>query len=177
MDTYGDYAIGLRKEWGIEKKLAPVLYAHKGASLVRNLPELLEDAGGNDVIMNHLIDLLCRLKPYEGTFWRHGRPVGNTRFYDEREWRFVPKEIAKLQFLVDAAATDKAARDKANADVAEQKLTFDLTDIRYVIVRSESEILPTIHELERTQPNEYSQDQLRLMISRIICAEHIREDF
>lgn len=35
--------------------------------------------------------MLNYLKPYEGDFYRNGKKIKNVRFYNEREWRFVPE--------------------------------------------------------------------------------------
>jgi hypothetical protein len=180
MKTYGRYALGLTKEWGMTKGLAPVLYAHAHATIVKSLLEVhgaTQDDPKNP-IGEHIIKLMCHLKPYEGSFWRHGQQQHDAvRFYDEREWRFVPPNIAAIGFLVGEAARSKAAKTNAHRRVEDIRISFAPADIRYVIVASEKEILPMIDELHRIKSKKYSPDEVRLLSSRIMTAENILEDF
>jgi len=36
-------------------------------------------------------DLIMFTKPYEGTLWRNHDRLDLIRFYDEREWRWIPE--------------------------------------------------------------------------------------
>lgn len=95
---YGYYAIGLDKKWGMKSKISPVLYTYRdsltGDSLyngLRKVIELREAAIPKWIALGNLIKFLNFIKPYEGKLWRKDKYIeGTVRFYDEREWRYVP---------------------------------------------------------------------------------------
>jgi len=180
MSTYGSYALGLTKAWGQKRGLTPVMYVHSNAVTVRGLLALIKVARAGpdqkDAIMRHVTDLLLLLKPYTGRFWRGNRWIDDVRFYDEREWRFVATQDGKTPAMDKQAFMDSTERDKANKAIAPSRLRFTPSDIKYVIVRSESEVLSIIRDLERIK-GKYSLDQVKLLTSRVISAEQIREDF
>jgi len=181
MTTYGRYALGLTKTWGQKRGLTPVMYVHQSAGTVRGLLDLIKVARSveevDKAIMKHVTRLLLLSKPYTGRFWRGGKWIKNVRFYDEREWRFVPKRrdgttpaLFKDDFM------HGHLRKKANDEIAASRLSFAPRDIKYVIVNSERELLPMIRELERIK-EKYSPDDVKLLTSRVISAEQILEDF
>ncbi len=180
MSTYGPYALGLTKAWGQKRGLTPVMYVHSNAATVRGLLDLIKVAragvGQKDAIMEHVTRLLLLLKPYVGRFWRSNGWIENVRFYDEREWRFVAAPDGKTPAMNKEAFMDATQRGKANKAIAPSRLPFAPSDIKYVIVSSESEVLPVIRDLERIK-GKYSLDQVKLLTSRVISAEQIREDF
>ena len=71
---------------------------------------------------------------------------------------------------------DSTTCDRANEAIAPLRLRFTPHDIKYVIVQSEKEVLPIIRDLERIK-EKYQGDAIRLLTSRVISAERIREDF
>jgi len=151
-EVYGRYALGLTKEWGITKGITPVLYAHGNSAMTRLLPifrERVKAGDVNDPIVRYVIQVMCHLKPHEGTFWRRGRRLPNVRFYDEREWRFVPSNVMDLEFLSLRGFNDESVRASANRDVEHLALSFTPRDLRYVIVDSADDIPIINRELEQ----------------------------
>jgi hypothetical protein len=71
---------------------------------------------------------------------------------------------------------DPAERSNANNEIGGSRLSFTPTDIKYVIVRKESEILPIIRDLERIK-GKYSLDEVKVLTSRVMSAEQIVQDF
>ena len=185
MDTYGHYAVGLTKAWGMQRGLTPVLYTHDGSLSLKALVELGRLAKSQrkfsdsvaDAIMANLSRVLLLSKPYEGPYSRRGQPPKHVRFYDEREWRFIPPSLDDVPVLSPSTYDDVATRDAANAKVAQYVLSFTPSDIRYVIVPSEAELLPTIRELERIKGPKYSLDDVKVLTSRVMSAEQIQADF
>ena len=127
-------------------------------------------------ILKHVTRLLLLMKPYVGRFWRGNKWIRDVRFYDEREWRFVPAQEGNTPAMNKEAFMDSTQRDNANKAIAPSRLSFTPSDIKYVIVRSESEVLSIIRDLERIK-GKYSLDQVKLLTSRVVSAEQIREDF
>ncbi len=92
MENYGYYGIGLNKDWGIKNSISPVLYAHQESEIIKNAAQISKvtkgfDKDHKDDIRVALFRIFSMIKPYEGKLRKNGRII---RFYDEREWRFVP---------------------------------------------------------------------------------------
>lgn len=91
LSVYGDYGIGLTKEWGKRNGISPVLYAYPGSILTTKFSAMLRAASEADTsdegpgLLNDFYDLMCFVKPYEGDLWREERVIPNVRFYNERE--------------------------------------------------------------------------------------------
>jgi len=121
------------------------------------------------------------MKPCEGKMYRKGKYV-NRNFYNEREWRYVPAwkkgkdtpsmYISKEDFL------DKEIRKKHDAIVyAKHVLSFGPSDIKYIIVKKESEKLEMVKSVERIKGSRFSLDQVKLLSTTIISKEQILSDF
>jgi hypothetical protein len=188
--TYGSYAIGLTKKWGMRNGIAPVLYcyqncpAHVAIAGLFHMPVGTAKADAPNSLEEQLIAniayLSCFLKPYEGQFYRRGKLMPKTRFYDEREWRYVPdlrkrdvEGMSREEYLDPEKL--RLANDRARSHL--QPIRFEPSDIRYLIVKTESEILHMIKDIERIKSPKYTTDDIKLLTTRIISAEHIRSDF
>ncbi|HYX72870.1 MAG TPA: abortive infection system antitoxin AbiGi family protein [Nitrososphaera sp.] len=187
LSVYGDYGIGMTKSWGQRNGITPVLYVHRESLLISKFGQLLGQVSKENPrsdfrgeLSNHLYDLACFIKPYEGNIWRRGEQRNDIRFYDEREWRYVPvlpdddpyrKGMPKSDFLNDRI------REAANNKLTEiSRISFEPNDIKYLIVRLEEEIVPFIREIEYIK-SKYSYDDVKLVSSRVISAGQIRADF
>ncbi len=88
MKRYGKYGIGLSKDWGIKNKISPVLYAHNKSEIFIYIAKLFSQVNNNEDNIIHLQGIFSMVKPYKGKLQKNGKEI---RFYDEREWRFVPR--------------------------------------------------------------------------------------
>ena len=116
---------------------------------------------------------------YEGSLLGETGKPKQVRFYDEREWRFAPTgdSVGELGVLGYEEFHDPFRRAEANGTIPEKcVLPFEPSDIRYLVVASESEIVPLIKRLRKIKAK-YGEDQILLLASRIISAEQIAEDF
>lgn len=94
LKEYGMYGIGLDKTWGVKNGVAPVIYTHNRAKTRPSVSRLVtrapaSDGGQTSMDMSYLA---AYSKPFEGPAWRNGRREKEVRFYDEREWRYVPAD-------------------------------------------------------------------------------------
>ena len=185
---YGNYAIGLKKEWGIKNKINPVLYTYKNSSTAINLRAIFDKFRDDD--REVIIDFGSYIKNYKGKLWKDDRYVGmwrdgkftakNINFYDEREWRYIPKidvdqdGIDKFMKMPDFK--NKDYRDAQNKKLKSKRLSFQPNDIKYIIVKKESEILNMVSKLWKLK-EKYNPDVKNILQTRIISMEHIREDF
>lgn len=198
-DSYGKYAIGLKKDWAKEKGISPVLYTHKDSFITKNLIEnfknvweAIENSPTNVKLSKLWEDLIYNsffIKPYEGVI-KIGTSCKLINFYNEREWRYIlpkdkiiyllNKELDNTHpnkaFLEEHDFNNKSLVDKINKINESNGLTFDLKDINYIIVEKESDILPLINDLT-TIGSKYSYEDVQILTTRIISMERISEDF
>jgi len=134
----------------------------------------------------HLGDYLIRLsfqsKPYEGRLWRKGKFINNIRFYDEKEWRFVPEIPTLVKNRIPFSLNEKQFHDKKirkkHTDVLKKcsKLSFKPKDIKYIIVKSDYEILYMAKKIEEIK-SKFSKNDKMLLKSKIIPIRQVLEDF
>jgi len=92
LKEYGNFGIGLDKDWGIRNGVAPVIYTHRRAKTRPALSRLVTEAPGSTdgQASRDMRFMAAYSKPFEGPAWRNNRVQKKVRFYDEREWRYVP---------------------------------------------------------------------------------------
>lgn len=130
--------------------------------------------------LSHFIKFI---KPYEGKFFRNGdyldKPV---KFYDEREWRFIPpKDFFHKVELKDSYKTeyytDPIKRRAINIKLAKHiKLNFKASDVRFIIVNKDEEIPEILGDIERIFGNTTPYNDLKLLGTRLISLQQILED-
>ncbi len=189
---YGEYALGLSKDWGKRKKINPVLYSYPRSNLSGTLFKLIPNS--KDFIKSsenpkHItpadffIYLSLFVKHYEGKMFRNDSYEEEIiRFYDEREWRYIPRiEILKKYNLPIALSWEKSLQvdmaEGQNRLVQHCKLKFEPKDIRYIIVEKDDEILDLMNQVDAIKGEKYSYQDVRKLHSRIISIEQILEDF
>lgn len=99
---YGSFGIGLDKKWGIEKGVTPVLYMHEQSQMLKALVNRMSAAENvKDEAANSDWRLLAaHSKPFRGNAWRSGKAQSDVHFYDEREWRYVPRLASNEKFFI-----------------------------------------------------------------------------
>lgn len=190
MATYGNYGIGLTKEWGRKRGVSPIFYLNRASRTVGLISELLaaytvqdSDGGKQPSPFVHAIsELFGYVKPYEGNMYRDGKYV-MTRFYDEREWRYIPESYEKrgiehLPFRMNKDGfQNELARAVFNKKAGElDQLHFEPVDIRYLLVKSEHEVLPLVSAIA-TIKERFGRDQVVRLTTRILVSEHAGLDY
>jgi len=187
LNVYGSYGIGLRKEWGVSNGICPVLYtyprsllAQKLCELVQKITQLPDTTGTSNQLLDDFHDITCYVKPYEGNVILSDGEEKSIRFYDEREWRYVPK-LSEESFrygLAKVAFEDPEKIKDANKHLwSQDTIQFKPNDVKYLIVKLDKEILDLIKKVEELKGKRYSFDDIKLLSSRVISAEQIRSDF
>ena len=129
--------------------------------------------------------LLQFLKLYKGKKITKTGYVGKTiNFYDEREWRFVPKITwgkgeGFMSFLEYEKYKDENIRQQNNEIIKSKKLSFEPKDIKYIIVKKNNEVLEMVKKVKeiKSEKKRYSDDDLLLLTTKIISMEQAEEDF
>lgn len=197
-DNYGHYAIGLKKEWAINKGITPILYTHSNSILCDNIRDNLRNINRinryqsvsevtrfNDR-MDLIYDLLYTslfMKPYKGQ-QKIQNELKDIIFYNEREWRYIPpktklmENVSKHKFgfcITERDYTEPLIAEMNSMNEA-HGLEFSPNDINYIIVEKEEEILELIDAIQRIK-GKYPYDDVKLLSTRIISMERISEDF
>lgn len=182
---YGKYAIGLSKEWGIKHNINPVLYINEDNPLIKMIKECIEYALRNikslkgcseekNVIIN-LTHQYSFYKPYMGIQYnKEKNKYMDKRFYDEREWRYVPQDQSKTKSLLKPYSEDFDTNQ--NKSLIPYRIFPDYQDINYIIVSTEGEILEMVDFLKVLE-DESQDDHIRKLVTRVISMERIIQDF
>lgn len=174
---YGGYGIGLKKNWGIGKGITPITYLTEKSYLTKHLKTYMKEFMEEQV--DFPAELIKYTKPVKGKILRDNN-YKTKIFYDEREWRYIPQHLDdyresilfKNQYLYDVTRSD------ANSDMRWLcRLKFKAGDIKYIIVKYENEIVPMAGTIRRIKSSKYDEDQIELLISRIITSKQIVSDF
>ena len=192
ISSYGDYGIGLRKEWAIDRGLNPVMYVSKNSDLsadmiaeVKRIHQHIKGAGDKLVnksarlSLRHNMNTLRYVKNYQGDLIRrNGQTTRDYRFANEREWRYVPGmgSIDRPLLSINDIQTDEL---KAiwNSSLAGVSLEFEPSDVKYIIIKSDedNERQQVINALQQHYGSSTGASMLHL-VSRILSVEQITND-
>jgi len=172
--NYGSYGIGLSKEWAENKGLNPILYLRKNSYLSNNLSSIKIDI--TSLLRSHrktehvssFLYIFRYLKNYEGNFLKGKKTRQKIIFYDEKEWRYVPSSIVLKK------ESYENGLEKAIAESNLEKLSFEPKDIKYIIIKKDTEINKMIDTISKFK---YDYETVKVLCSRIITSEQIFNDF
>lgn len=184
---YGKYGLGMSKTWGIKRRLNPVIYFNKNSHLAERINTATDELIGSQHLgAKAFFETHCYMKPYEGDLYRGGRRVKEKiRLYDEHEWRYVPSNEIMQKYNIQAflyghTYMDLGELKKANRklEIDQIKLSFNPNDIKYVIIKDESEINNMVTSLKDIKGSKgYDNNTLDRLTSRIITVKQIKADF
>lgn len=216
---YGEFGLGMTKEWGIKNQLNPVLYVEKKSSLSHSIvqssigshllldilePELdkidseldkmIEAQNNNSLdiakfkgvydetirqrqlynVVAHIRYSLCFTKHYSDDLVRNNITTPNYKFYDEREWRYLPKLgspiFNSIRSLDDYNNWRSQTENKPILN--DVSLSFNYQDIEFILVEKKSDedkIREFIKSLSR-----FNESEKLSLYSKIISFEKIR---
>lgn len=182
---YGKYAIGMTKEWAVKNNVNPVLYINDevelGNKIKSNYDLLIEENNSVSrdnirLIIDNLLYKYAYIKPYKGDAYDRTRGEDIIkRFYDEREWRYIPIDREAKLFSF-ATGFFPGQYEDLNKSVEKYSLNFEPQDINYIIVSKENEILDIKKQVEQIKGS-FNREDVELLTTRIISMERIKEDF
>lgn len=178
---YGEFGLGLTKEWAESNGLNPVSYVSSGNSMASSLVELNDHANKHDnsedkesskVTMRYIYAFS---KPLNGSMVIDGVPVSK-EFYQESEWRYVPKHNEVKAYINKAKFDDEDILSDCNNSSKEHcTLKFSPKDIKYIFVKSDSDIPNLINFLQESL-DEYPAADLKILMSRVTSLDNISQD-
>lgn len=177
---YGSYGIGMSKQWAKEK-VSPIIYYNHSNSLAKSLYEQISPS------LNTLqrIKWFSLLKRYYGQTWSQseGKYI-NKVLYNEREWRYFPRKgltikdaLIKVKDIDDFFADNYgkgSIKDNANKNLSKYPLSFELKDIKYLFVKTDTERIELIKHIV----SEFGDtDDSKVLCSKVLTVKQIKEDF
>lgn len=161
----------------------PLTEDQKATLETAKLDFLLSQSEKVTELSEQLGHFLKYIKPYQGKGYSNGNEFNNIRFYDEREWRYVPpKELLKKIEVKDSYKREfyksESKRRLINIKLAtHKKLEFKPNNIKFIIVKNDNEIPHLIDEIREIYRTTATYDEIMLLTSRLISMEQILEDF
>jgi hypothetical protein len=186
-ENYGDYGIGLTKEWGIENRVSPVIYVHEKSQPSNQLYNLIklfrkyskeidDDDKTISGVRKELVDSFKFIKPYQGR-WHKGKKIDDGQpdiiYYNEREWRYCPV-LDEYRILSGIKTYNKKKKDNLNSDLRNDLIKFRSDDIKFIVIKSKSEIDDFVLEIKKMK---ISPSEKNKLITNIISFEEIKEDY
>ncbi|MDE5607819.1 MAG: hypothetical protein K2I64_02660 [Muribaculaceae bacterium] len=188
---YGKYGIGLSKEWAFNKRINPIMYVDRRSLIADLLHKLLKlgasskktaTMGGRKKIQRMPLNsntaiMKCCMKNYSGV----SKEDSDYRFYDEREWRFIPDKEKDLDFIrcnanISVSLDDyENYKDELNNKISDYRLKFGPDDIKYIIVQTKDELTAIIEFLRTHYP--CTPEQFNILLTKICTFDSIESDY
>ena len=188
MEKYGNYGIGMSREWAERNKLNPILYLRKGSETTKILYDALigivkytkesSKVGVEIESLTECLDLLRKLFTFTKSFDLLAEDGEIVKYYDEREWRYVPDPSSYngTRIVLLEKQFKNPFLSKENEKLKNAKLHFQPNDINYIIIKEESERLDLISAISWIK-EKYDDNTRKVLLSKIISAEQISHDF
>ena len=171
---YGDYGIGMTKDWGIRNGLSPVMYVLSGSHFVKTINAIRSAAKGDDGNTR----FFAFLKRYKGVNYRYKDGKWNQHneyfYYNEREWRYVPEAIPTKNLIVQVKEKEVFNSDDLSLSTKAYMCLFHADDVRYIIVKDDKDRIKLISEIKKM--SNWSNDDKELLSSKILTHSLIKED-
>jgi hypothetical protein len=184
IDSYGCYGIGLTKSWAKKSGLNPVLYIEKNSKLAdtfeaqgRRLHKMFQEDNPDHDLMMEYFGFLAYCKNYEGRLVKGKVNSDSYRFYDEREWRYVPS-LTELNDGLPFIFGENYVTDKEgfNNKIKDCYLKFAHSDISYLIVDTEDEIPEMLKTLNEVYEDIATSKELKVLSTKIMTKNQIWND-
>lgn len=183
-DRYGKYAIGLKKEWGIENGCNPVLYVTNEKVIdamiffVEMWKEYRKTFNSKDLPLGKQISQFNKIldsntaKAYELGFVKKydGFHKGESQCnYDENEWRYIIEDgMHDIMWMWEKGEYDLWKGAEKPAPTEEMKnlgLKFKLEDVNHIILPKNEDAPMFIKDLQK-QMNA-TEDEMSILLKKI----------
>jgi hypothetical protein len=174
LSKYGNFGIGIKKSYAKKNRFSPVLYVHNNSdTLIRYLRTIRK----SEIMDGH--SLLPYFKWDERLKKSKDGKTLRERYYDEREWRYIPSKPTFIDFTgFDEKVIRNTRLDYENKKLAQDRkkyiLPFEYSDITYLFVQKEDDVDKVIEEIRSLRLKQLEQDRL---IAKIVTARQIERDF
>lgn len=141
---YGDYSIGLSREWGLANRFNSVWYCEKDSMVADVFKNYIKEALKIDQIEQiiPLFKLLAFVKVYEDELPNHD--YEKYRFCDEKEMRYVPS----FDYMLSGSEAPVLSIEDYNIYKNNHKgsstlsygVKFEWSDVKYIVVKEDYQI-------------------------------------
>ncbi|MEA9712477.1 abortive infection system antitoxin AbiGi family protein [Xanthomonas campestris] len=179
---YGDFGIGLKREWAQANGINPIMYMAGENEVTRSFRLIGEHAfklaneDAKEAALHTVRYLIAHAKPVEGRMWIDGDPIQKI-FYQESEWRYVPKKSTHFpDYLQKVEYDDMEKREiQNNLTKSHACIKFSPTDIRYIFVKEDSDI-PDVVNFIMSELDQYSGSDQKILTARVLSLEALAGD-
>jgi hypothetical protein len=183
-EHYGSYGVGLKKEWAERNTLNPVLYISPKSGLresilrsmdfaARTCSDIEKSDSNKELDENRF--LVSHIKPTKGIMLKNENKMYRD-FYQESEWRYIPRNPSVATHLVHSEFNDAVKIDFHNRQSKKYcSLKITPIDIAYIFVPTDSDI-PKIIKFIQNNLRSFSQNDLMILYSRIVSIETLQGD-
>jgi hypothetical protein len=161
---YKNFGIAMTESWKLKNKLNPITYYQFDSDLANVTCELMNTPSNFIELINdyyktdsriHILETIAKKLRYQQYFIKQYenkeniyieyagkvREFEKRRFYDEREWRYIPFQADKNEdlFITIEEFDNETTLKEANNRMRKYKLSFEIDDISFLIVESEKQ--------------------------------------
>ena len=172
---YGQFGIGMKKEWGINNRLNPILYIVDNSDLNNAILKLqwniIQRGKEDESQINEITDLFWGMAGY---FKRYMEQESKKPYYDEREWRYlVPFCEGEYTYrLMGDDLTDERI-ERLNMD--KFPLKFSLNDIDNIII-PDSEDLDTIKLNNIYRNTDFTEEEKNILANKLSYKKNLCDE-
>ncbi len=175
---YGNFGVGLTKEWALSNGLMPLHYIARNTQFSEafaGLSNIIDQAKDSSSGRQYLRSLISFMKPIDGTV-AVGSDLIPKEFIQESEWRYVPQDEAISDYLSKDEFEDSHAILAHNSVVSKVcLLRFTPKDVKYIFVEKDSDI-PAVINFINEKLDTYPSADLKVLMSRVTSLESIEND-
>jgi hypothetical protein len=171
-DWYGRYGIGIKRSYARDHGVRPVWYLTSENPIIRSIIAECKIGKANRQLIPFLKKYYGKqpheIKQKDGTIVKTDK---YKKFYDEREWRYVPPE-SKLEPLI---GVKHGSLINLMLHKDPLRMPLELDSIEYIIIASNTDMAAILTELRRiASKNNYSYETL---VTKLITSRQIDKDF
>lgn len=171
---YGCYGLGIKKSFLQKIGVTPVIYVHQNSESFFKFKKTTTEELAK-------MPFLPLLKRYYGDDYYIDPETlkverKRIRFYDEREWRFIPKGIKpdttnQFQTIEEGALSVFKMNLDKNFEYPSIQIPFE--EIEYIIIGKKKETAEMVKQLRL----KFGRPEMERLIPKLISAESISKDF
>lgn len=173
LSSYGKFGLGISKNFARDNRISPIFYIHDNSDTLNRYLSSTKKAD----LLNPNYSLLPYIKLDEIKRVTKSGTTISLRYYDEREWRYVPSEAKFVDFTgFDEDEIKKMKIEDENSKLHKDQylLKFKYSDISYIFVDKAKDVDEINKEIRRFKLSQREADRL---ISKITTARQIERDF
>jgi hypothetical protein len=177
---YGEFGIGLTKEWAEANKITPIQYVSTNSLIPQTFRDIVDQTyklaeEEKDKAKQRVRYLLAHSKPTEGNMVIGGKVVSK-EFYQESEWRYVPQNKNISDYLnKDDYESPEKLEDNNVLSRDNCTITFTPKDVKYIFVKNDSDI-PDMINFIQNELDHFQGIELKVLLSRVTSLESISRD-